>query len=210
MASHANAKLTPRGRLTLVTRILGGQSARSVAAAFGVSASTARKWVRRYQAGGPDGLLDRSSRPRVMPSKVPGEIEDRVEALRRSGLTYALIAANLAMPISTVASSVSAGAPPAASGSRPSERAFASVVPIVAIPEGRYDSDNGGHSMSGNGAKTGTATVKRGLAQMLKGGVIMDVVTPEQAAIAQEAGAVAVMAIERIPRTSAPPAASPG
>jgi pyridoxal 5'-phosphate synthase pdxS subunit len=47
--------------------------------------------------------------------------------------------------------------------------------------------------------KTGTVTVKRGLAQMLKGGVIMDVVTPEQATIAQEAGAVAVMALERIP-----------
>jgi pyridoxal 5'-phosphate synthase pdxS subunit len=46
---------------------------------------------------------------------------------------------------------------------------------------------------------TGTLTVKRGLAQMLKGGVIMDVVTPEQAVIAQEAGAVAVMALERIP-----------
>jgi pyridoxal 5'-phosphate synthase pdxS subunit len=42
-------------------------------------------------------------------------------------------------------------------------------------------------------------TVKRGLAQMLKGGVIMDVVTPEQAVVAQEAGAVAVMALERIP-----------
>src|SRR6202167_6095050 len=47
--------------------------------------------------------------------------------------------------------------------------------------------------------ETGTATEKRGLAQMLKGGVIMDVVTPEHAAIAQEAGAVAVMALERIP-----------
>ena len=47
--------------------------------------------------------------------------------------------------------------------------------------------------------QTGTNTVKRGLAQMLKGGVIMDVVTPEQAVIAQEAGAVAVMALERIP-----------
>jgi pyridoxal 5'-phosphate synthase pdxS subunit len=46
---------------------------------------------------------------------------------------------------------------------------------------------------------TGTDTVKRGLAQMLKGGVIMDVVTPEQALVAQEAGAVAVMALERIP-----------
>jgi pyridoxal 5'-phosphate synthase pdxS subunit len=51
--------------------------------------------------------------------------------------------------------------------------------------------------MSQNG--TGTVTVKRGLAQMLKGGVIMDVVTPEQAVVAQEAGAVAVMALERIP-----------
>jgi pyridoxal 5'-phosphate synthase pdxS subunit len=47
--------------------------------------------------------------------------------------------------------------------------------------------------------QTGTITVKRGLAQMLKGGVIMDVVTPEQAVVAQEAGAVAVMALERIP-----------
>jgi len=42
-------------------------------------------------------------------------------------------------------------------------------------------------------------TVKKGLAQMLKGGVIMDVVTPEHARIAEEAGAVAVMALERVP-----------
>ena len=46
---------------------------------------------------------------------------------------------------------------------------------------------------------TGTRRVKRGLADMLKGGVIMDVVTPEQATIAEEAGAVAVMALERVP-----------
>ncbi len=46
---------------------------------------------------------------------------------------------------------------------------------------------------------TGTFTVKRGLAEMLRGGVIMDVVTAEQAAIAEEAGAVAVMALERVP-----------
>jgi pyridoxal 5'-phosphate synthase pdxS subunit len=45
----------------------------------------------------------------------------------------------------------------------------------------------------------GTWTVKAGLAQMLKGGVIMDVVTPEQAKIAEEAGACAVMALERVP-----------
>ena len=47
--------------------------------------------------------------------------------------------------------------------------------------------------------KTGTLAVKRGLAQMLKGGVIMDVVTPEHARIAEDAGAVAVMALERVP-----------
>ena len=48
-------------------------------------------------------------------------------------------------------------------------------------------------------AVTGTAKVKRGMAEMLKGGVIMDVVTPEQAKIAEDAGAVAVMALERVP-----------
>ncbi|MCA9934463.1 MAG: pyridoxal 5'-phosphate synthase lyase subunit PdxS, partial [Anaerolineales bacterium] len=58
--------------------------------------------------------------------------------------------------------------------------------------------------MSNNGnsngqSEVGSIKVKRGLAQMLKGGVIMDVVTPEQAIIAEEAGAVAVMALERVP-----------
>jgi pyridoxal 5'-phosphate synthase pdxS subunit len=46
---------------------------------------------------------------------------------------------------------------------------------------------------------TGTPLVKRGMAEQLKGGVIMDVVTPEQARIAEDAGAVAVMALERVP-----------
>ena len=54
--------------------------------------------------------------------------------------------------------------------------------------------------MEKNGRReTGIVKVKRGLAQMLKGGVIMDVVTPEHAVIAEEAGAVAVMALERVP-----------
>ncbi len=56
-------------------------------------------------------------------------------------------------------------------------------------------SQNGNHV---NG-ETGTELSKRGLAQMLKGGVIMDVVTPEQAKIAEDAGACAVMALERVP-----------
>src|SRR5260370_26603996 len=54
---------------------------------------------------------------------------------------------------------------------------------------------------SGNGSRavTGSFKVKAGLAQMLKGGVIMDVVTPEHARIAQDACACAVMALERVP-----------
>jgi pyridoxal 5'-phosphate synthase pdxS subunit len=53
--------------------------------------------------------------------------------------------------------------------------------------------------MSENGRLTGTFRVKSGMAQMLKGGVIMDVVDAEQAKIAEESGAVAVMALERVP-----------
>jgi pyridoxal 5'-phosphate synthase pdxS subunit len=54
-------------------------------------------------------------------------------------------------------------------------------------------------SANGHEPHTGGVRVKRGLAEMLKGGVIMDVVTPDQARIAEDAGAVAVMALERVP-----------
>ncbi len=53
--------------------------------------------------------------------------------------------------------------------------------------------------MSNDLTTTGTSRVKRGLAEMLKGGVIMDVVTADQARVAEDAGAVAVMALERVP-----------
>src|SRR5918996_388675 len=53
--------------------------------------------------------------------------------------------------------------------------------------------------MTEGNVETGGARVKRGLAEMLKGGVIMDVTTAEQAKISEEAGAVAVMALERVP-----------
>jgi pyridoxal 5'-phosphate synthase pdxS subunit len=57
---------------------------------------------------------------------------------------------------------------------------------------------NGNHNGNHNG-EIGSDSIKRGLAQMLKGGVIMDVVTPDQAKIAEDAGACAVMALERVP-----------
>ena len=56
-----------------------------------------------------------------------------------------------------------------------------------------------GDDQAPDGEHRGGLRVKRGLAEMLKGGVIMDVVTPEQAKIAEDAGAVAVMALERVP-----------
>jgi pyridoxal 5'-phosphate synthase pdxS subunit len=64
------------------------------------------------------------------------------------------------------------------------------------VVAGRLDTMAGMSSSSGS---TGTYRVKRGLAEMMKGGVIMDVVTPEQARIAESAGACAVMALERVP-----------
>ncbi len=60
-------------------------------------------------------------------------------------------------------------------------------------------SASGSSSQNGTHGETATWTVKAGLAQMLKGGVIMDVVTAEHAQIAEEAGACAVMALERVP-----------
>ncbi len=63
------------------------------------------------------------------------------------------------------------------------------------VPAPQQGSANG----LGGAPQQGTARVKRGMAEMLKGGVIMDVVTPEQAKIAEDAGAVAVMALERVP-----------
>ena len=64
-----------------------------------------------------------------------------------------------------------------------------------------HPGEKGGEHMKKDGQdlKKGTLTLKAGLAQMLKGGVIMDVTTPTEAEIAQEAGAVAVMALERVP-----------
>jgi pyridoxal 5'-phosphate synthase pdxS subunit len=60
-------------------------------------------------------------------------------------------------------------------------------------------SESSANESSATTPQLGTSRVKRGMAEMLKGGVIMDVVTPDQAKIAEDAGAVAVMALERVP-----------
>jgi len=61
---HSNAKLTPKGRLALAQAVKEGRlTLNAAAAAFKVSERTARKWVQRFEAEGPAGLQDRSSRP---------------------------------------------------------------------------------------------------------------------------------------------------
>src|ERR1700684_3860778 len=69
----------------------------------------------------------------------------------------------------------------------------------VSTADAHSDGTTTGSQQHAPETETGTARVKRGMAEMLKGGVIMDVVTPEQAKIAEDAGAVAVMALERVP-----------
>ena len=78
----------------------------------------------------------------------------------------------------------------------------APTAPSVSRPDAGRPSAPGPASRDtppGTARHTGTFTVKRGLADMLRGGVIMDVVTAEHARIAEDAGAVSVMALERVP-----------
>jgi transposase InsO family protein len=103
MRLHANARLTPKARLLLCRRVLEERRPLAEAAeAAGVSGRTARKWLARYRAEGPAGLLDRSSRPRRSPRRTPPERERAVLALRRTGMTAEEIAACLKLPARTV------------------------------------------------------------------------------------------------------------
>lgn len=103
MNVHKNAKLTPAGRALLVKRVLfEAWSVREVAFASGVSEPTVRKWVKRYQARGEVGLLDRSSRPRRSPRRLPAAWIRRIERLRRRRWTGVRIADELGLAVSTV------------------------------------------------------------------------------------------------------------
>ena len=80
---HANAKLTPAGRLLLVQRIATGRPIAHVARETGVARQTASRWWHRWLAEGESGLRDRSSRPRRSPCRTPRAAERRIERLRR-------------------------------------------------------------------------------------------------------------------------------
>ena len=80
----------------------GGQGRAAVAAAFGISAKTAGKWVRRYQAEGSAGLVDRSSRPHRLHRPTPQPVVESIAALRRQRLTGKAIAAAVGVSPATV------------------------------------------------------------------------------------------------------------
>jgi transposase InsO family protein len=84
MDIHKNARLSFRSREALIRLVIEqGATRRAAAAAFRVSARTAGKWVRRYLSGGPDGLLDRSSRPHRSPRQTSSALSEKVLSLRR-------------------------------------------------------------------------------------------------------------------------------
>ena len=102
MDIHRHAKTTPSGRLLMVRRLADGWTIAQVAAAFGVTSKTVRKWQARYAAEGEPGLRDRSSRPHVSPRRLDEAAEAEILALRRQPLTGPAIARRLGRPVATV------------------------------------------------------------------------------------------------------------
>jgi transposase InsO family protein len=99
--SHKNAKLTARGREEMIRR-MGYQPAATVAAGFGVSLRTARKWKKRFAQNGASGLADKSSRPRRCRNKLSEEDLAKILALRQERLTGDEISLRLGFCRSTV------------------------------------------------------------------------------------------------------------
>ena len=102
MNVHKNARLTPRGREILISRLERGENPQDVATAMGVSTSTVYKWWRRYRAEGLAGLADRASRPNASPNRTPHDVEMKVIALRRERRIYHRIAAEVGVSRATV------------------------------------------------------------------------------------------------------------
>jgi len=104
MNVHSLARTLPASRALLVRRVReAGWTPVAAAAAAGISARTAYKWLARYAAEGDAGLRDRSSRPRRSPSRLPSDREALVLQLRRARLTAKEIARQLGLKRVTVA-----------------------------------------------------------------------------------------------------------
>lgn len=103
MNTHANARLSLKGRELLVDRIgAAGWSLMEAAEAAGISERTARKWLGRYRSEGQAGLLDRSSAPNTVANRTDEQTIQAIAALRRLRFTGPEIAEVLDRPLSTV------------------------------------------------------------------------------------------------------------
>jgi transposase InsO family protein len=103
MDVHKNARLTPHCRALLVDRVMKGESHCQVAQRFAISVKTVEKWLQRFRQQGPEGLQDRSCRPRRSSRATARELECAVLALRRQRLTMLMIGQQLELSRSTVA-----------------------------------------------------------------------------------------------------------
>ena len=138
MAQHPNAKLTPKGRETLVSRMESGIGVAEAARQMGVSRQTACKWLRRSRSG--EGLSDRSSRPRRLARLTPADVEERVAAARRGMPRLA--------DVDRVTGEVRRRGPATAvryERDRPGELVHVDVKKVARIPDG------GGHRALGRG-----------------------------------------------------------
>jgi transposase InsO family protein len=103
MKTHANARLSLKGRELLIERVeSAGWSLSAAAEAAGISDRTARKWIARHRIEGTEGLLDRSSAPRTVANRTEDRRVQVIAALRRLRMTGAEIAETLDMALSTV------------------------------------------------------------------------------------------------------------
>ena len=99
---HKHARLTPKGRETMLARLQAGQHQADVAQAMGVSLTTLKKWQRRFRAEGLAGLQDRSSRPRHSPLALRQSLRQRIIALRQKRRTGRLIVRQLGVSAASV------------------------------------------------------------------------------------------------------------
>jgi transposase InsO family protein len=108
MNMHKNARLTPHGRERMVLAMRSGQTPEAAAQAAGVCPRTARKWLKRFEAEGPAGLPDRSSRPHKLRRPTPAAVQEEIVALRRQHLCGKHIAKRVGVSPATVSRVLSA------------------------------------------------------------------------------------------------------
>jgi transposase InsO family protein len=152
---HANARLTERVRVELVSAVTAGMSPTAAAAAFRVSRTTVYRWLRRAAAGGDGWWRDRSSAPRRSPNRISAADEAEILRLRRTwGLSPIRIAGTVGVAASTVwrvlkAAGINRTPPTPTQVQRRYERACCGDLIHVDTKRGGYIPDGGGRFVRG-------------------------------------------------------------